>query len=116
MYRVKLIKGRSYTGAIRATQDEPFVDVEDKAIAEAAVATGYFELIDAEGGDDNGVTDISKMTVPQLEQYAKDNNIDLGGATRKADIIKAIEAAQSEGGDDNGDDNNGSADFGEDDE
>jgi len=116
MYRVKLIKGRSYTGAIRATKDEPFVDVEDKAIADAAVATGYFEFVEAEGGDDNAVTDISKMTVPQLEQYAKDNNIDLGGATRKADIIKAIEAAQSEGGDDNADDENGSADFGEDDE
>jgi len=111
MYRVKLIKGRSYTGAIRATQEQPFVDVEDKAIAEAAVATGYFELVEAEGDDDNGSADISKMTVPQLEQYAKDNNIDLGGATKKADIIKAIEAAQSEG-----DDDNGSADFGEDDE
>ena len=113
MYRVKLVKGRSYNGAIRATQEEPFVDVEDKAIADAAVATGYFEYVESEGDDNNAPADISKMTVPQLEQYAKDNNIDLGGATKKADIIKAIEAAQSEGDDNNAD---GSADFSEDDE
>lgn len=41
----------------------------------------------------------SEMTVDELQEYADKNNIDLNGAKRKADIIKAIEAASSEGED-----------------
>ena len=37
--------------------------------------------------------DYDSMTVRDLRQYAADNNIDLGAATRKADVIAAIEAA-----------------------
>lgn len=103
MYRVKLIKGLSYTGAIHATKAKPFVDVEDKNVADAAVASGYFELVDA--ADETNVEtatpaeDLTKMTVPQLEAYAADRGIDLSGKTKKADIIKAIEAAQTDDAD-----------------
>lgn len=45
MYRVKLIKGISYDGIISATIANPVVEVEDKATADAAIATGYFELV-----------------------------------------------------------------------
>ena len=38
------------------------------------------------------------MSVPKLQQYAKDNKIPLGGATRKADIIEAIIAFEQRGG------------------
>lgn len=114
MHRVKLIKGRSYNGAIRATQEEPFVDVEDKAIADAAVATGYFEYVESEGDDNDAPADISKMTVPQLEAYAAEKGIDLAGASRKAEIIAKIAAAET--ADDNNDgENDGAADYGEDD-
>ena len=95
MYRVKLIKGLSYTGAVSATKENPFVDIEDKAIADAVVASGYFKLVEAES-ETNEPADLSKMTVAQLEAYAKENNIDLAGASKKADIIKAIEAANTE--------------------
>jgi hypothetical protein len=37
--------------------------------------------------------DYNIMTIAQLRQYAADNNIDLGGASRKAEIVSAIEAA-----------------------
>ena len=37
------------------------------------------------------------MTIPQLQEHAKTNNINLGGATRKPDILKAIRAAQNAG-------------------
>ena len=45
MYRVKLIKGLSYAGAVSATKEQPFVDIKDKATADAVVASGYFELV-----------------------------------------------------------------------
>ena len=34
--------------------------------------------------------DFEKMTVAELKTYAEDNNIDLGEATKKADILKVI--------------------------
>lgn len=46
MYKLKLIKGLSYTGAVHATRDNPYVDVESKEAADAVVATGYFELVE----------------------------------------------------------------------
>jgi hypothetical protein len=33
---------------------------------------------------------LSEMTVAQLKEYALENEIDIGKATKKADIIKAI--------------------------
>lgn len=43
-----------------------------------------------------------KMTVPELKAWAKENGIDLGDATKKADIIAVLEAAcevKQDGGD-----------------
>lgn len=45
MYRVKLVKARSYTGAVKVTRESPFADVSDKATADSLVASGYFELV-----------------------------------------------------------------------
>ena len=45
MYHLRLIKGLSYTGAVRATKKEPDVYTDDEAIAQGAVASGYFELL-----------------------------------------------------------------------
>lgn len=43
--------------------------------------------------DDNGDICLDKMTVPQLKRFAKDNDIDIGSAAKKDEIIKAIVAA-----------------------
>ena len=121
MYKVKLIKSLSYTGAVHATKDNPYVDVESKEAADAAVATGYFELVEAtaddntdgEKNDNSGATDLDKMTVPQLKAYAAEKGIDLEGASRKDDIIAKIAAAAT--ADDNTDgEDDGAADYGED--
>lgn len=40
----------------------------------------------------NDALDFDSMTIAQLEAYADENNIDLGDATRKADIIAAIKS------------------------
>ena len=43
-------------------------------------------------GESEGETDLHGMTVAQLKKVAEDRGIDLEGATKKADIIAAIEA------------------------
>lgn len=93
MFTLKLIKARSYSGKVIATRANPIVEVEDKAIAEEAVATGYFELVSADEQNAEGVIDWDTMTVPELEAYAEAHGIDLTGIKRKADIIAAIEGA-----------------------
>lgn len=46
MRRLKLTKARSYTrGSVTATQEKPFVDVEDAETAEALLSSGYFTLV-----------------------------------------------------------------------
>lgn len=37
------------------------------------------------------ILNLKKMTLTELKDYAAENNIDLGGATRKADIVALIE-------------------------
>lgn len=39
------------------------------------------------------------LTIAELRDIADERNVDLEGAARKADIIKALEAADEEGGD-----------------
>jgi hypothetical protein len=49
------------------------------------------KLLDDEGYEDVDAPDISKMTVAELKGFAETNGIDLGDATKKDDIIAAIE-------------------------
>lgn len=51
MYHLRLIKGLSYYGVVEASKEQPDVFVEDKNVADAAVASGYFVLLaEAEQG------------------------------------------------------------------
>jgi len=105
MIRLRLIKGYSYTGVVSATKKQPFVDVETEAEAQAAVATGYFEVCastpaEPPSGDDGAEGDsvpdyegLSEMTKDELTAYAKENNISLDGCKTKADILEAISVA-----------------------
>lgn len=36
------------------------------------------------------------LTLPQLREYAEEHGIDLGGATRKPDVVAAIAAAEQQ--------------------
>lgn len=38
---------------------------------------------------------IESMTVTELKEYAEDNDIDISGLTKKADIIEAIQQAEA---------------------
>lgn len=118
MYHLRLIKGLSYTGVVKATKQHPDVFLEDKATADAAVATGYFQLLGAgpepEIEGDNGETQpddgkangpepdereeqphgkkLEEMTVPELETFAAYKGISLKGVSKKADIIAKLKA------------------------
>ena len=95
-YHLKLIKALSYCGVVKATQQHPDVFVEDKATADEAVATGYFNLLEGdeetpEDGDDKEQgKKLEEMTVPELETFAAYKGVSLKGITKKADIIAKL--------------------------
>ena len=117
MYHLKLIKALSYTGAVSATRKEPDVYTEDKAVADAAVASGYFKLVEEVAGSNDGdgttpPTGNEELDYDKLMRLKKDDliakaeemGIDTADLETKDDLAKAICAAGS-------DDGNGGADF-----
>ena len=102
MIKLKLKKALSYNGVVSATKEKPYVTVEDEATANAAVASGYFEIVELNASEERPqgpatgtITKLDTMTVAQLKEYAKTNDIDLEGATKKEEILERIEAAQA---------------------
>lgn len=97
-YHLKLKKALSYCGVVEATKQHPDVFVADKAIAEAALASGYFNLVQ---GIDETIEDeklylkktLEKMTIPELETFAAYKGISLKGINKKPDIIAEIKKA-----------------------
>lgn len=101
-YHLKLSKALSYCGVVTATQKQPDVFVEDKAIADLAVATGYFKLVEEAVKTPGGVEEkepgktLEEMTVPELETYAAYKGVSLKGISKKADIIEKLKAELGE--------------------
>lgn len=101
MYHLRLIKGRSYSGVVSATKEHPDVFEDDKATVDKAVASGYFEIVEAIEADvieqDDFVkeTEVNKkplenMTVNELEICAAYYGISLKGLTKKTDILAKL--------------------------
>lgn len=100
MIHLKLCKALSYSGIVSATKSAPDVFVEDEKTALAAVSTGYFKIVEGDTSTPpkvptGTITKLDTMSVAQLKEYAKENGIDLNGATRKEDILTAIEEAEA---------------------
>lgn len=122
MYHLKLIKGLSYTGIVKATQKKPDVFVEDKAIADAAIATGYFKLLKNKETPAQeapvqtahlDTAQLEEMKVDDLKKLAADMGIDTTGFKRKADYVEAISAVEvTPGPETDGEDEN-EVDYGE---
>ena len=105
MYHLKLCKCLSYygmDGALKATRKQPDVLTEDKAIADAAVSSGFFKLV-GEGeapafppaGEVLGHLDpaqLESMTIPDLKKLPGEMGVDIKGL--KAAIITAIVAVE----------------------
>lgn len=65
----------------------------DETIVESIVTVGKLNGTEGEDAGKSTVPDFDSMTVEQLKAYAVEHSIDLGEATKKADIIAAIKAA-----------------------
>lgn len=115
MYRLQLIKGRTYWGAgVKASQEKPFVEVETEEHADRLVKTGYFIMAEEEmpvqtkentdadlvfpDGDDTEDCDsessileeLQKKKKEELIQYASESGIDITGCKTKDDMISKI--------------------------
>lgn len=64
-------------------------ETNDEAVAEKLKGMGYEVTGEAD------VKPIEDMKVDELKAYAAENNIDLGEATKKADILKVIQEAEA---------------------
>lgn len=106
MFHIRLAKALSYSGIVSATKKNPDVFVEDKATADAAVATGYFIFIDQRDGghseqppEEPGGSEapdfeaLSKQTKAELAKYAQEHGISTEECKTKADILQAISVA-----------------------
>ena len=119
MYHLRLVKALSYTGVVEATKKKPDVYVEDKATADAAVATGYFKLLGSAEGEpepaaQTGHLDrgqLEDMKLNNLKKLASEIGIDIAGFKKKADYVDAISAADVIPGEEAGEDNE--VDYGE---
>lgn len=118
MYHLRLTKGLSYHGVVSATKKSPDVYTDDEAVYAAALASGYFEDTGAAlekpfmaapekpakpaketkpepEKKPEAVTELSKMTVDELKQYASIKGIALDENMKKGAILKAIEEAEA---------------------
>lgn len=97
MYHLKLIKSLSYHGIVKATKENPDVYTDDEATATAAVATGFFKLVESAVQQDSqpaaepeesvqGKT-LEEMTVAEIETFATYYGVSLKGIKGKAKII-----------------------------
>lgn len=119
-YHLKLIKALSYCGVVTATRQHPDIFVEDKATADAAVATGYFKLLAAEKAVEEtpaqtahlDPAQLEEMKVDDLKQLAADMGVDTTGFKKKADYVAAIAAVEVIPGPETDEEGN-EADFGE---
>lgn len=119
MYHLRLIKALSYTGLVSATQKNPDTSTEDKAIADDAVASGYFTLIEDEAEEEQqeakyhlDKAQLDEMKFDDLKKLAVDMGIDITGIKKKADLVDAIAAVEVEPGEPADDENE--VDYGED--
>lgn len=91
---VHTVGGLVYIGGGQTSED---LDISEGEL-KAAKATGWFSKPkDAEApedDDDDSEKALADLTVPKLKALAEAEQIDLGDATVKADIIAAIELAR----------------------
>lgn len=71
-------------------------EVIDGDLAMVAVANGWADAEGETAAKDNGAgaaIDLEKLTVKQLQELAATRSIDIAGASKKAEIIEAINKA-----------------------
>lgn len=101
MFKLKLIKGLSYSGIVSATAKNPYITVDNEETALAAVETGYFKIVErpekiddgkGNGGNNDG-KDWKKLNKDDLIAFADEHNIDVSSCKNQDERIAIIEAA-----------------------
>ena len=118
MFHLRLCKGLSYLGIVRATKAEPDVYVQEEEKANSLVASGYFEMVTSEaeknqplagtikdtetdenmfgeaesdeGQEESELMELQKKSKPELIEYANVAGIDITGCKTKDDIYQKI--------------------------
>lgn len=112
MFKLKLIKGRSYRGDVVATSEKPFVTVKTEEEAKRLETGGFFAIVsepepkaeevdqedfiqyddevDEEEPRDVLAEELGQMDIAGLKAYAERSGIDIGTRRKKADILKFI--------------------------
>lgn len=103
MYRVRLTKGRSYSGyGVKVTAARPLAEINDHETLDAIVATGRFvvetalPVYDDESEKKLKESLVEKMTEKELEEYASENAIDLTGLKGKTPKLMKIQETLAE--------------------
>ncbi|MCM3131895.1 hypothetical protein M3629_03815 [Paenibacillus polysaccharolyticus] len=92
--KVKLLKGIKYNKQPYKAGEE--IEVELKDIAEMIAKGVVSEDTEVPVEDKTPAeTDINKMKVDELKEYAEKNGIDLGEATKKEEILNVIKEAEA---------------------
>lgn len=118
MFHLRLCRGLSYLGIVRATKAEPDVYVQEEEKANALVASGYFEMVtsgaekvqpftgctseadsieemfgeeaEEKVQEDPELMELQKKSKSELIEYAGQNGIDITGCKTKDDIYQKI--------------------------
>lgn len=118
MYRLRLIKGKTYWGIVKASAEQPIVEVKEKEAADRLVESGYFVLEVAKCEQTENVlsadesenteyfedmfseeteekempffTELQEKTKVQLVEHAEQRGIDIAGCKTKDDYIQRI--------------------------
>lgn len=118
-YHLRLKNAMSYTGAVKATREEPDVFTADEAIKTAALRSGYFDLVDVlaeqdtaapadadtirltpagEQAADGSTPDtldrayLESLSFAELKRLANDMGVQVTKTTKKAELIDALAA------------------------
>lgn len=76
---------------VKMKKEAKIVNVPDERV-HYYIDMGYKKTEKSKSYPFNGI-DFYSMTIPQLEQYASENNKNLDGATTKQEIIEALQKA-----------------------
>lgn len=99
MRLIQIVAVAVVAGAVRYAAEGP-ISVRDDDEAQRLVDLELAEFADEdEEGDDHSEGEtLEVMSVPDLKKLAADEGVDLGTATKKADIIAAINAHRAAAG------------------
>lgn len=93
MKTIAILGTANVAGAVRYAIEGP-IPVRDDDEAKRLVDLGLAEYVD-EGDFDDGLDD---QKVEDLKKIVEDEGVDLGSATKKADIVAAIRAHRTAAG------------------